>query len=166
MSEAEVSSTGERRRPLWLAWLAGWLTSVTLGWLLLLVYLERDNARLDEGHVFEEGNFVRPPALFTLDWIEDAALMHPKLLLIGLGYAIPMILLIALLERADERSAIAWSLAGAVAAVPLGMVWLALATLLPPRPIPWTEHLIPPLILVLLGVAGGGAARLVRNGRS
>lgn len=166
MSEAETGGTGERRRPLWLAWLASWLTSVTMGWLALLVYIELDNARLDEGHVFEEGHFVRPPALFTLDWIEDAALMHPKLLLIGLGYAIPMIFLIALLERIDERSAIGWYLAGAVAAVPLAIVWLALATLLPPHPIPWTEHLVPPLILILLGLAGGGAARLVRNGRS
>lgn len=166
MSEAGIGGTGERLRPLWLAWLTSWLTSVTLGWLLLLVYLEWDNARLDEGHVFEEGKFVRPPAPFTLDWIEDAALMHPKLLLIGLGYAIPMIFLIALLERIDERSPIVWYLAGAVAAVPLAIVWLALATLLPPHPIPWTEHLVPPLILVLLGLAGGGAAGLVRNGRS
>ena len=166
MSEAEIACTSEPRRPLWLAWLAGWVTPVTLGWVMLLVFLEHDNARLDEGHAFEADNAVRPPALFTPDWLENAALAHPKLLLVGLAYAIPLIFLIALLERRAERSAIDWCLAGAVAALPLCAAWLVLAAVLPPHPVPWTEFLIPPLILAFLGVAGGAAARLVRHGWS
>ena len=166
MGEAAIDGTGERRRPLWLAGLASLLTSVTLGWLLLLVHLEADNARLDEGHAFEGDNVVRPPVLFTMEWMEQAALMHPKLLLVGLGHAIPLMILIARLERREEPSAIDWYLAGAVAAVPLAAAWLLLAILLPPQPISWTEFFVPPLILASLGMAGAGAARLVRNGRS
>lgn len=164
MSEGETAWTSAPLRLPWLASLAGWLTATALGWLVLLIFIEWDNARLDEGHVFEAEGAVRPPALFTPDWLENAALAYAKLLLVALLYAIPLMFLIARLEGRSERSAIGWYLAGAVAALPLAATSLLLVALSPS--ITWTDHLVPPLLLALLGTAGGGAARLVRHRRS
>jgi hypothetical protein len=139
MSEGPTACRSEPTRLPWLACLSGWLTSTALGWLALLIFIELDNARLDEGHAFEDDAAVPPPALFSSEWLQNAALAYPKLLVVALVYAIPLLLLIARLERRADRS---------------------------PQAISLSSLVIPPVIVTLLGVAGGGSARLVRNRQS
>jgi len=162
MSDPAIAAESARTRPPWLAALAGWLAAATLGWLTLLVYLEYDNARLDEGHVFEDDRAVRPPALFTADWMVDAVTMFSRLALIALAYALPLLLVATLLERRSERSLRAWLLGGLAAAVPLIAAWEVLV-LLSPHPATWSVYVVPILVLAFVGALGGLVARRVRH---
>ena len=158
-SDSEVEGA---RRPLWLAGLAGLLTASALAWIVVLAWFTYDNSRLDAGDAFEADGMVPPPAAFTGDWWADAALAFPRIALVLLLYAVPLVAIIAFFERSDStRSAAA---GGAAAMAPLVLAWVALAAL-SPHLVPWRVFLTPILLLLAIGAAGGAAAVAVRNGR-
>ena len=161
MSDPSITAQRGRPGPPWLAALGGWLTATTLGWIALLVYLEYDNRRLDEGHMFEGDGAVRPPALFTGDWLQDAVVIYSRMALIALAYAVPLLLVIVWLERRSRRSLGAWLLGGLAAMAPLILAW-QIIVLLSPHPA-WSIFVLPSLLLAIFGMIGGSVARRVRR---
>lgn len=149
------------RRPLWLAGLAALLVASLLAWIVMLSWFSWDNARLAEGRAFEGDGMVAPPAAFTARWWQDAALAFPRIALVLLFYAVPLIAIIAVVERSGRN----WSaaLAGAGATLPLACAWVFLA-LNTSHPVRLSEVLVPLLLLALAGTAGGAAAKAVRYG--
>jgi hypothetical protein len=152
---------GNARRPLWLAGLAGLLAASLLVWIAALAWLSWDNARLDEVDAFEGDGMVRPPAAFTQEWAADAALAFPRIALVLLAYALPLIAIIAFLERSGSRPRPLFS--GALAMTPLALFLLALAARAPHTAL--LEVVVPILILFVIGTIGGWVAGSVRNGQ-
>ena len=152
----------QARRPLWRLGLAAHFTATTVAWLALLAWIEYDNARLDEGHVFEADDVVRPPAAFTSDWWANAASAFPRIALVALAYALPLVAIVAFLERRRPRSGTVCPLAGAAAMVPLGCVYLVLLVGSPQVVEP--VHFVPLLVLAAIGAAGAAAAAAACRG--
>ena len=157
----DTATGGGKPRRLWKAGLAGHVVMTSLVWAAVLAWLAYDNARLDADHAFEGDGAVRPPALFTADWLADAVPAYGKIAFVALAYAMPLMLLLPHFERAGHRRA--GALAGAAAAVPLAAAWMTIAAL-SPHVIPWSSFAAPVLLLLLFGAAGGMAAARVRNG--
>jgi len=161
MSELTIAGEAKPGRPLWLAWLAGWLVPVTIGWILVLVLIEIDNARLDSVDAFEGDGVVRPPSPFTFEWLENAATAYVRMAIFALAYALPLLFLLARLARRTHRAS-AWALAG-LAAMTLPAAALTAFVLLDARATLSLQYVAALLILAVLGLAGGGTARLVRH---
>ena len=161
ISGTKPGSGGAKPRRLWKAGLAGHVVMTTLAWATILAWLAYDHARLDEAHAFEGDGAVRPPALFTAEWLANAAIAYGRIAFVALAYAIPLMLLLPHFERG--RLARAGALAGAAAALPLAAAWVTIAAL-SPHAIPFSTFVLPAMLLVLFGAAGGLAAERVRNG--
>ena len=159
-----IAGGSERLRPLWLACLAGWLVPATIAWIVVLIWLDIDNARLDDAHMFEGDGAVRPPAAFTSAWLRDAATIYFRLAVGALAFAIPLAVLGPLLERRSATARRAWLLAGIAAMGPLAAALTAL-TLQSRAPAPAGQYLTLLILLGLLGAAGGAAAHRVRRDR-
>lgn len=151
------------RRPLWAAGLAGLVTATLLAWIVILSWVAYDNARLDDAHMFEGDGNVRPAAPFTSDWWASAALAFPKIALVALAYAVPLMAIIALGERRHSRSRLVWPLAGGLAMAPLACAWIVLAAS-SPHIVPAHAVFGPVMVLVAIGMLGAGAAAAIRNG--
>ncbi|HEX8642829.1 MAG TPA: hypothetical protein VF702_02820 [Allosphingosinicella sp.] len=161
---SEPTTAGTSARPLWLACLAGWLVPATIAWIVVLVWLDIDNARLDDGHMFEGDGAVRPPAAFTSAWLQDAATIYARLTIGALAFAIPLALLGPLLERRSKTARRGWLLAGIAAMAPLAAALTAFA-LQSRAPGPTGEFFALLVLLLCLGAAGGAAAHRVRRKR-
>jgi hypothetical protein len=155
----------ERRpqRPLWLAGLAALLTASLLAWIIILAWGAYDYARLDEGHMFEDDRQVRPAAPFTLDWWPNALLAFSRIAAFALAYALPLMAIIAFVERGSDGLRFGWPMAGAAAMAPLicAVILLAAGSHFAVPPL---DFIAPILLLLLVGMAGGAAAAAVRNG--
>lgn len=159
--ETAQAAAGRPRRKLWKAGLAGHVTMTTLVWAAVIAWLEFDNARLDSGHAFEDDRVVRPPALFTAEWLANSATVYGRFAFIALAYAVPLMLLLPHFER--RGSAQAGLLAGAAASIPLAAAWVTIASL-STHSVPLTTFVAPALLLLLCGAAGGAVTARIRNG--
>jgi hypothetical protein len=166
MDEPAFEGEDKPPRPFWLAGLATLFVPATIGWIFLLVMIERLNREADDGHLFEAEGSVRPPALFTAEWLQSSFLAYGRILLFGLAYAAQLMLVLRWLEREEPQPARVWWGTGAATGLGLGALLLGSVLLgMPPNAVgpSAAQLLLVALIFGVLGAIGGASGRLVRH---